>query len=606
MSRSNATIYDIAKISGASPTTVSRVLSNKGYPVSEEMRRRVLDAALQIGYHPGKRAAKKVGSSPIVYVVVPSIANPYYLQLTTGVEQVLGTRKDIKMVLFNTGGSQDAEREFAADIAYNSRNCLGVIIASISRTHDHLLQLQYAGVRMVAFDQQINLNCHMVQFNYREGGRLAARHLIDTGCTRIGFIGSPLTRFSRREVYAGFCDTLHTFGLKPDQRCIKIAAAESLLPDSMYDFNNGVMLVRQLIDEGNLPDGLLCINDITATGVLRALRAARIRVPERVSVIGFDNIFISQIVTPRLTTIDQCTLEMGSLAAYILLNSNGEEGGRINRTMLEPSLIVRESTRQSTRRIAMTRTFRKDNLCVRQFATREEMGEQAAKDAAEAIINLLGEQPRVSVMFAAAPSQSEFLAALSADSRIDWSRVTAMQLDEYMGFDPRAPQGFARFLLDRIFLEVSPGSCMLMRCDCEDIEDERLRYARLLEENPLDLAFIGIGENGHIAFNDPGECDFNDTETVRKVVLSLKSREQQVNDGCFGSLDEVPQSALTVTVPAIMAAKKILCMVPASSKAPAVYDTLNASISEHCPATVLRRHRDATLYIETDSAALLR
>ena len=344
MDVSRATIYDVARISGVSPTTVSRVLNNKGYPVSEAARRRVMDAAIQVGYHPKKRIAKKTGISPIVYVVVPSITNPYYLQLAMGVEQVLHKRSDVKMVLFNTNGSQEAEREFAADIAYNSPNCLGAIIASISPTHEHLLQLQYAGLKMVAFDQQIGINCHTVQFHYRGGGHMATTHLINTGRRRIGFISSPLTRFSRREVYAGFCDALKQFGLELDQQYIKIASSETILSDRIYDYNNGVTLTQQLLKEGNLPDGLLCINDVTAMGAMRALQDAKVKVPESVGVVGFDNIFVSQIVTPRLTTIDQCTLEMGSFAANILLDSDNKSDQEIVRIMLEPSLVVREST----------------------------------------------------------------------------------------------------------------------------------------------------------------------------------------------------------------------------------------------------------------------
>ena len=344
MDESRATIYDIAKISGVSATTVSRVLSNKGYPVSESARRRVLDAAIQLGYHPKKRSANKTGSSPVVYVVVPSIVNPYYMQLAMGVEQVLSKKNDVKMVLYNTNGNQEAERDFVADIAYNRQNCLGVIIASISPTHEHLLQLQYTGLRIVAFDQQIGINCNTVQFHYRGGGHMAATHLIDTGRRRIGFISSPLTRFSRREVYAGFCETLEQSGMGLDPRYIKIASTEAVLTDQMCDYNNGVMLTQQLLEEGDLPDGLLCINDVMAMGAFRALHAAKVKVPESVGVVGFDNIFMSQIVTPRLTTIDPCTLEMGFLAANILLDSNNKSSQEIVRVMLEPSLVVREST----------------------------------------------------------------------------------------------------------------------------------------------------------------------------------------------------------------------------------------------------------------------
>ena len=253
----------------------------------------------------------------------------------------------------------------------------------------------------------------------------------------------------------------------------------------------------------------------------------------------------------------------------------------------------------------MTKSFQKDKLKVEQFATRAQMGEKAAEDAAQAILAVLAQKPIASLMFAAAPSQSEFLAVLAADKRIDWSRVVATQLDEYLAFDPAAPQGFARFLCDHIFDKVSPGKCFLMQCDSTDPEAERQRYTQILKDYPLDIAFIGIGENGHLAFNDPNECDFNDPELARVISLSLTSREQQVNDGCFASLDKVPTIALTVTIPAILAAKKILCMVPAKSKAQAVYETLNTDVGEHLPATILRTHTDATLYLDTDSASLL-
>lgn len=253
----------------------------------------------------------------------------------------------------------------------------------------------------------------------------------------------------------------------------------------------------------------------------------------------------------------------------------------------------------------MTKTFQKDNLRVHQFATRGDMGAKAAENAIQEILALLRDKPKVVLMFASAPSQAEFLEELSKDERIDWNRIVAVHLDEYMNFDPTAPQGFARFLLDRLFLRVSPGECLLMRCDCTDTEEERLRYEQILQENPIDIAFIGIGENGHIAFNEPGECNFSDPMLVREVTLDLQSRRQQVNDGCFKTLEEVPQTALTATVPAIMGAKRILCMVPAASKAKAVHDALNTDIGEHCPATILRTHPNADLYLDADSASLL-
>lgn len=253
----------------------------------------------------------------------------------------------------------------------------------------------------------------------------------------------------------------------------------------------------------------------------------------------------------------------------------------------------------------MIASLQKDTLQVEIYPDRSQMGQTAAKVAGNAILALLEQKEHITLMFAAAPSQNEFLASLAADKRIDWGKISVLQMDDYMHFDPKAPQGFACFLRDRIFSKVNPAQCLLMHCDAPDVEEERKRYSEILKNNPPDIAFIGIGENGHIAFNDPYECDFADTELVRTVDLSLTSREQQVNDGCFAKLEDVPKVALTVTVPAIFSASKILCMVPGPTKTQAVYDTLNTEIANHCPATILRKHPDATLYLDKASAKLL-
>lgn len=342
MKKPQSTIYDIAKIAGVSPTTVSRVLSNQGYPVAEHTRELVLKTAMSIGYLPKKRIAKTASVTNVVYVIVPSIVNPYYSQLATGVERVLLKHPNVKMILFNTGGNPETEQTFTQDIAANSKNCIGAIIASISPTHEHLLQLRYAGVPIVAFDQQIDLNCHMVRFHYQAGGQMAAAHLIARKRKNLGFISSPLSRFSRKEVYAGFCRGLKKEGIELKPEFIKIAKEERIHSDYMYDFLNGQQQVRELLSNKHLPDGILCINDVTAAGALDALQAAKIKVPQEVAVIGFDNTFLSQIVSPKLTTIDQSTLSMGELAADILLTDR--DADKVIRVTLEPTLVIREST----------------------------------------------------------------------------------------------------------------------------------------------------------------------------------------------------------------------------------------------------------------------
>jgi glucosamine-6-phosphate deaminase len=242
-----------------------------------------------------------------------------------------------------------------------------------------------------------------------------------------------------------------------------------------------------------------------------------------------------------------------------------------------------------------------DNLQISLYENRQQMGEAAAQQVADRIRALLQEREQVNVIFAAAPSQNEFLAALSAQ-QLDWSRVNAFHMDEYVGLDKNAPQRFGNFLNDRLFAKV-PFRTVHYLDGNVPAEDECRRYAALLKEYPTDITCMGIGENTHIAFNDPYIADYNDPLKVKQIELDLASRQQQVNDGCFKTLEQVPTHALTLTVPALLQAAYVYCMVPGSNKAPAVYHTLHEDISEVHPSTFLRRHPHAVLFLDKDSAA---
>ena len=209
------------------------------------------------------------------------------------------------------------------------------------------------------------------------------------------------------------------------------------------------------------------------------------------------------------------------------------------------------------------------------------------------------------MIFAAAPSQNDVLKSLSEDNEIEWNRVNAYHMDEYIGLDKDAPQGFGNFLKAHIFGIAPFKSVNYIDVSAKDADAEAERYSKLLDENPTDIVVMGIGENGHIAFNDPPVADFKDTKTVKPVALDPVCRQQQVNDGCFASLDAVPTHALTLTVPTLTRAPYLFCIVPAPTKAWAVRETLNGSIDEHCPASALRLHANAKLYLDKDSAGLL-
>ena len=248
--------------------------------------------------------------------------------------------------------------------------------------------------------------------------------------------------------------------------------------------------------------------------------------------------------------------------------------------------------------------MRVDKLEVRIFDTRAEMGAAAAFDIKRKFCELLAEKQQINVIFAAAPSQNEVLAALGADGEIDWSRIHAYHMDEYIGLAADAPQGFGNFLRAHLFDHVPLASVNLIDVTAKDADAEAVRYGQLLDQNLADVVVMGIGENGHIAFNDPPVADFCDAHTVKAVKLDEICRNQQVNDGCFTSIDQVPTHALTLTVPALTRAPYLFCIVPAPAKAWAVRETLTGSIDEHCPASVLRTHDNAVLYLDRDSAAM--
>jgi glucosamine-6-phosphate deaminase len=249
------------------------------------------------------------------------------------------------------------------------------------------------------------------------------------------------------------------------------------------------------------------------------------------------------------------------------------------------------------------RVFKAGELEARVYPDRRALGRAAGTAAAAKIRELLGRKP-VSVIFAAAPSQNEFLETLAAAPGIDWSRVTAFHMDEYLGLPAGAPQGFGRWLKDRLFDKVRPGRVNYVDGTATDPEAECRRYEALLEASPPDLTCMGIGENGHLAFNDPPYASFRDPRAVKPITLDERSRIQQVNDGCFARLEEVPRTALTLTIPTLLSAAWIYCMVPGPRKAEAVKATIHGPVEESCPASILRRQARAVLYLDKDSAAL--
>ena len=246
-----------------------------------------------------------------------------------------------------------------------------------------------------------------------------------------------------------------------------------------------------------------------------------------------------------------------------------------------------------------------ERLCVKILPTRDEMGKCAAAEVASCLRRLQDSRDEINMIFAAAPSQNEMLASLIRQPDIRWDKINAFHMDEYIGLPPDAPQSFGRYLREHIFDCVPFRAVYYIRRGDETAAQTVSRYTALLTEHPVDIVCLGIGENGHVAFNDPPVADFRDTAVLKQVQLDPICRMQQVHDGCFAALDDVPRSALTLTVPALCRASYMFCTVPGASKAQAVYDTIHHAVNERVPATVLRTHPHAVLYCDADSANLL-
>lgn len=246
------------------------------------------------------------------------------------------------------------------------------------------------------------------------------------------------------------------------------------------------------------------------------------------------------------------------------------------------------------------RTKTIDQLKVEVYENRASLGAAAGAAVAARMKQLLDRQDRIRMIFAAAPSQNEMLAQLVQDRSIDWTRVTAFHMDEYIGLPADAPQAFSRFLRERLFGKVAFREVSVID-PSGDPQEECRRYTDLLQEAPIDIVCLGIGENGHLAFNDPPVADFRDPASVKIVELDEACRRQQVNDGCFAALPDVPTHAITLTIPTLLAASHLFCVVPGATKRQAVAATLEDPISTACPSTILRTHPDCTLYVDREA-----
>ena len=242
--------------------------------------------------------------------------------------------------------------------------------------------------------------------------------------------------------------------------------------------------------------------------------------------------------------------------------------------------------------------YKQNNINV--LSSAYKAGKSAGESIEAYIVQLQKEQDTIRIIFAAAPSQTHMLNYLAKSKKIDWSKIVAFHMDEYIGLPQNAPQHFAEYLKIQLFTKVPLRSYHLLNTNGV-IDDQMEEYINLLQDDVIDIVCLGIGENGHIAFNDPPVANFNDSLAVKVVELEKACREQQVNDKCFESLKDVPEKAVTLTIPTLLAGKKLFCVVVGLTKSEAVKNTLTKPISEKYPASILRKHPDCTFYFDKDA-----
>ena len=246
-----------------------------------------------------------------------------------------------------------------------------------------------------------------------------------------------------------------------------------------------------------------------------------------------------------------------------------------------------------------------DRMQVRIFQSNELLGQAAANDFARILSQTLSKQRQAAVIFACANSQLTFLSAVKNIKGIAWDQVIVFHMDEYLGMSDQHPASFARFIRDKLVEAVHPAEFYPLNGNAPDVQAELKRYTELLKKYPPHLCVLGVGENGHLAFNDP-PADFHTKELIHIVNLDSVCRTQQVNEGHFPTLDDVPKQAFSLTVPALIAPKHVLAIVPEKRKAEAIRATLTGLITPNCPASILRTQANVVLYLDRDSSSSLR
>jgi glucosamine-6-phosphate deaminase len=251
------------------------------------------------------------------------------------------------------------------------------------------------------------------------------------------------------------------------------------------------------------------------------------------------------------------------------------------------------------------REFPVDKARIYIYPSKRDTSLAAALEVASLLRSALAQRGSARIIVGTGNSQDDLIRALVAAPDLDWTRMEVFHMDEYVGMSDEHPASFRRWLKTHLVDVVHPGKVHYAQGDAEDSTQECERYAVLLHAAPIDICFLGFGENGHIAFNDPAVADFHDPVAVKRVTMDERCRRQQVGEGHFPSLAAVPREALTLTCPELMRAEHLIVTVPDQRKAEAVKNALTGPITEACPGSLVRTHPAAAIYLDVDSASLL-
>lgn len=241
--------------------------------------------------------------------------------------------------------------------------------------------------------------------------------------------------------------------------------------------------------------------------------------------------------------------------------------------------------------------FQKD---ITVFSESNLVGIAAGKEIEACILKLQEQQDTIRIVFASAPSQDAMLGYIAKSPHIKWHKIVAFNMDEYLGLPKDAPQLFSKYLENKLFSKVALKARFTINANSK-IQEEIERYSQLINEAPIDIVCLGIGENGHIAFNDPPVAKFNDPETIKVVELDENCRSQQVNDACFDSIMQVPKKALTLTIPALLKGQNLFCVAVGAKKSNAVKNALTNPVSTSCPASILTTHANCKFYFDQEA-----